>query len=344
MHRIIGTDVESIQTLGTVLGLGFLTGIRLYATVLAVGIVLRLHLFTLPPNLSHLGILAEPWVMIAAGVGCTLEFLADKIPWVDSFWDSFHTIIRPVGAFLIGTQILGAQDPAVQAALALLCGGVAFAGHSSKAATRLLVNHSPEPVTNVVLSIAEDLFVPFGLWVTLKHPLVTTVFVGIFLVLFCWLAPKIFRMVHVEWLALRAVAARHFGARTEGAVGTSRGRLVEAIAGRLVPLPDRYASALQLRNPGSEPSGLFCVAAQGVPGLKNSVGYLCFLGERAMFVAKRMFRYRVYELPQYTKSEVTPGLLFDTFVFETTDGRVEFDAFKTRKQAHVSGRPALSPS
>jgi hypothetical protein len=322
--------------------LGFLTGIRLYATVLGLGIILRMHWFTLPPALSHLNVLAEPWVMVAAAVACTLEFLADKIPWVDSFWDSFHTIIRPVGAALIGTQILGAQEPAKQMALALLCGGVAFAGHSSKAATRLLVNHSPEPVTNVALSIAEDAMVPFGLWMMLKHPLVTCIAVAIFLAIFCWVAPKVFRVVHVEWIAIRSLMSRHLGTRTEEPVGIGDRQISEALQSRLVSLPEEYAEAVRNRTKRSVGGGVFCVAAQNVPGLKNSIGYLCFVDGGALFVAKRLLRYRVFDLGGYSQAQLTPGLLFDTFRFETEHGVVEFDAFKSRKPARASGRPALS--
>ena len=225
--------MENLQTLSMALGLGLLTGVRLYATVLGLGLILRLHWFTLPAQFSNLNVLSEPWVMGAAGIACALEFLADKVPWVDSVWDSFHTIIRPIGAILIGTQILGPHSPAMQMAIALLCGGVALAGHSSKAATRLVVNHSPEPFTNIALSVAEDVAVPFGLWLTLKHPLVTCVAAGIFLTSFAWLAPKVFRLLYIEWLAFRSLFTRHFGERTMRQAAQGEGVLFTPASGAL---------------------------------------------------------------------------------------------------------------
>jgi hypothetical protein len=336
--------VETLQTWSTVLGLGFLTGIRLYATVLAVGVIVRMHWFTLPAAVSNLNVLAEPWVMVAAAVGCAAEFLADKVPWVDSVWDSFHTIIRPVGAALIGTQILSDMDPATNMALALMCGGVAFAGHSTKAATRLIVNHSPEPFTNVALSVAEDLMVPVGLWLMWQHPLVSCVLIGVFLAAFCWLAPKLFRILHVEWIALRSLVSRYFGGRSETPISAASGPVARAIEERLSPLPDRYAEALQARNGRQTSAGVLCTASRNVPGLKNSIGYLCFFPDRTAFVAKRFFRYRVFEIPAHSRATVTSGLLFDTFRFDSDRGPIEFDAFKARKPARASERPALSHS
>jgi hypothetical protein len=280
--------------------------------------------------------------MGAAAVACTLEFVADKVPWVDSLWDSFHTVIRPIGALLIGTQILGAQNPAVQMGLALLCGGVALAGHSSKAATRLVINHSPEPFTNIAMSVAEDAAVPFGLWLTLKHPLVTCVVVAVFLAIFAWLAPKLFRVLHVEWLAFKRVVARHFGEWSAWQPAAAAGRLSPEVEQRLSPLPSRYAEAIRARGIGDADEGVFCSAARNVPGLKNSIGYLCFHPGGAAFVGKRLFRYRVFVLPSYSQAEITAGLLFDTFVFETSNGTIEFDAFKVRKRLAPSERPALS--
>jgi hypothetical protein len=190
--------METIQTLGSVLGLGFAAGIRLYATLLALGLGIRFGLLHLTTGMSHLAVLADTRVLIATGAACALEFFADKIPWVDTMWDSIHTFIRPVGAAILGFTALGDSDPALKMIMFVLCGGVALTGHSSKAATRFAANHSPEPFTNVGLSAAEDLFVPAVVWTALHHPLITAAFVILFVAAFAFLAPRIFRAVRAE--------------------------------------------------------------------------------------------------------------------------------------------------
>jgi len=114
------------------------------------------HWIALDPSQSGLSIFSDWRVMTIAGVACAIEFIADKVPWVDSMWDSVHTFIRPIGAAVLGARAFMHTDPAVQVMLAILCGGLALSGHSVKAATRLAVNHSPEPFSNIALSLAGD--------------------------------------------------------------------------------------------------------------------------------------------------------------------------------------------
>lgn len=197
--------METVALLGSTMGLGLVAGLRLYATVLAVGLGIRFDLLHLKPGLEHLSVLASPWVLIPAGVAYLVEFFADKIPWVDSLWDSFHTIIRPIGAALLAAAAVGAVDRKTAVAVMLLTGGVALTSHSTKAGARFLVNHSPEPFSNIGLSLAEDGFALFGAWLAVEHPLIMLAIVAAFLALFAWLVPKIFRLVRDS---LRAVAAR----------------------------------------------------------------------------------------------------------------------------------------
>jgi hypothetical protein len=182
--------MDTVQLLGSALGLGLLAGIRLYATVLILGLIARFHWFDLPSGLDVLG---HTWVLATAGAACAIEFLADKIPWLDTMWDTVHTFIRPVGAALLGAAAFQEADPALKMVIALLCGGVAFGGHSSKAATRFAVNHSPEPFSNWALSLFEDAVVPVGIWIAVSHPLIAFVLVAIFLVIFFWMFRTIFR-------------------------------------------------------------------------------------------------------------------------------------------------------
>ena len=200
--------MDTIELLGSTLGLGLLAGIRLYATVLALGLAIRFNLLHLSAQMSHLAVLSDTRVLIAAGIAAGFEFFSDKIPWVDSIWDSVHTIIRPIGGALLGATALGASDPVTKTIVALLCGGLAFTSHSSKAATRLMVNHSPEPFSNIFLSFFEDLIIPAGVWIVVRHPLIAFGIVAVFLGIFLWLAPKIFRLVRGQWIAISSFARK----------------------------------------------------------------------------------------------------------------------------------------
>jgi len=119
-------------------------------------------------------------------------------------WDSFHTIIRPVGAAILAADVLGDINPVLKLTLIILCGGIALASHSSKAAVRIVVNHSPEPFTNIGISLAEDAFAPFGVWLSLRHPTVVLSLVLLFLGGFLWVMPKVFRSVRLRLVAVWA--------------------------------------------------------------------------------------------------------------------------------------------
>jgi Domain of unknown function (DUF4126) len=194
--------METIALIGSTMGLGFVAGIRLYATVLALGLAIRFNLLHLATVAEPLRVLGHPAVLIAAGLAYLAEFFADKIPWIDTVWDSFHTFIRPIGAAVLAATALGNINPALKLTLAILCGGVAFASHSSKAAARVAVNHSPEPFTNIGISLAEDVFAPFGVWLSLSHPVVVLSLVLAFLGAFVWMMPKVFRSIRLELAAV----------------------------------------------------------------------------------------------------------------------------------------------
>jgi len=168
--------MEALTMLGVALGIPLVAGINLYATVLTVGLLVRFDLASLPAQFDVFG---SGWVIGVAGALYLIEFLADKIPWVDSAWDAAHTLIRvPAGAAL-GLMAVGDVHPAVQVCAFLLGGGAALATHSAKATLRMAVNTSPEPFTNIGLSLIEDVLAFLGAWLALVHPLVMLV-VGVF--------------------------------------------------------------------------------------------------------------------------------------------------------------------
>lgn len=195
------------ELLGLSAGVGFLAGIRLYATVLAVGLAIRFHWLALGQNFDHLNILATPVVLIAAGIACLIELAADKIAWLDSAWDAFHTFIRPIGAVLLGAAAFSSVDPQWRVVLILVCGGMALTSHASKAATRVLVNHSPEPFSNIAVSAVEDILQVAGMWLVVKHQLVTLGVTAAFLVAFVWLFRKILAILRRRFGSRRGEAA-----------------------------------------------------------------------------------------------------------------------------------------
>jgi hypothetical protein len=199
--------MDAITTLGTLLGLAFVSGVRLYSTVLAVGLGIRWQFFTLPASLSSLEVLGEtPILLLAAGI-YTVEFVADKIPWVDSLWDGIHTFIRPLGAGVLAATAMGDVNPAMKLGAALLCGGVALSSHSTKAGTRIVANHSPEPFSNIGLSLAEDGIVLGGVWLAVNYPLVALGVVLVGVAFAIWLIPKVFRLVRRSASSVRDLAS-----------------------------------------------------------------------------------------------------------------------------------------
>jgi len=322
------------------MGLGLLAGIRLYATVFALGLAIRMGWFHLSSAFSHLDVLAQMPILVLSGAGLAIEFFADKIPWLDSIWDSIHTFIRPIGAAVLGATALGSFDPATKLLIALLCGGIAFTGHSSKAATRLVANHSPEPFSNLGLSFAEDLFVPFGLWVAFDHPKLAIAMVCLFLVLFAWLSPKIFRLLFVSWTALRTLLFKLFGDGPEAVepsipnqVSGSVRRALEEIP--FQRLPPGYGDKLGL----PAISGIHCVATSTIPGLRNSLGYLCATPDALVFVARRMFRLRTHSIAwgDLKESSLRRGIFFDPLVLRTASQDFEFDVFKSKRARGEQG-------
>jgi hypothetical protein len=193
------------------MGSAWLSGLNLYATVLTLGLLQRFHLVSLPGELDFVG---QPWVIGVAVVLYLVEFLADKIPVVDSVWDAIHTFIRVPAGAVLAASAFAHFDPAVRAAALLAGGTLALGSHGAKAGVRVMANTSPEPFSNTLLSIVED-FVTVGLAVTAAfHPMVILVIVLIFAVLLIWLAPKVLRSIRRMLGQARAIFGRGDGIAT----------------------------------------------------------------------------------------------------------------------------------
>jgi hypothetical protein len=182
--------METLAFLGRTLGFSFAAGINLYATVALIGLASRYGWVALP---AEYAMFDNPWVIGAAIVLYFVEFFADKIPWVDTLWDSVHTFIRPVGGALVAVAGLGEASPGTQGMIALLGGVVAASSHATKAGTRVMANTSPEPVSNWILSLLEDgLVVGLGL-LAIQFPLAALVVTTALLLVMLALAATIVR-------------------------------------------------------------------------------------------------------------------------------------------------------
>jgi len=196
--------VEILTTLGRTLGFSFAAGINLYATVAILGLAKRYGWVELPEQFRAFD---NDVVIGVAIVLYVIEFVADKIPWVDSLWDAIHTVIRPIGGAVIAVTTLGDASPTVKGLVALLGGTLATGTHLTKAGTRAAANASPEPFSNWILSISEDIFVIGLATLALKYPIAATLVVIIGVVLMIAFAAWIVRALKRRWGGGSAVAA-----------------------------------------------------------------------------------------------------------------------------------------
>ena len=195
--------METLSLLGVALGFATLSGINLYLTTFLAGMAVRFNWLDLAEKYESLDVLANPWIITIAGVLFLLEFFADKIPWLDSSWDAVHTFIRPIGGTMLALAALGEMDPVVSVIAGLLSGGTSLLTHATKAGSRLLINMSPEPISNSVASVSEDGLVIGGLGLMAFAPAVAF-FVFLAVVIFAiWLLRKMWGSIRMGWAALR---------------------------------------------------------------------------------------------------------------------------------------------
>jgi Domain of unknown function (DUF4126) len=187
-----------IEIIGIAGSISLLSGWRLYLCICATGLAMRYDLLPLPEHLASLAVLENPWVIAIAGAGALAEFFADKVMWLDTAWDAVHTFVRPVGGALLALAIIDPVDPATQVIAFLLGGGASFLAHGGKASARAVVNTSPEPVSNIIASSAEDVVTMGLLWLVYEYPLAAAVVAAVLLMLvivMLWWARKIIKRV-----------------------------------------------------------------------------------------------------------------------------------------------------
>jgi len=182
--------MDITQTIALTMGVAWASGINLYAAILMLGYLGTTGSLDLPPDLQ---ILSSPMVMLTAGLMFCIEFFTDKVPGVDSVWDGISTFIRiPAGAVLAAGAV-GDVGTAAQLAAGIAGGALTAGSHATKAGTRVLINTSPEPVSNWFASVGEDVAVILGLWTALYHPLLFIVLLILFILFMIWALPKLWR-------------------------------------------------------------------------------------------------------------------------------------------------------
>jgi hypothetical protein len=183
--------MESVSSLIALsMGMAWASGINLYAALLTLGLLARSGNIALPESLQ---VVADPLVIGAAGLMYVVEFFADKIPGVDSGWDAIQSFVRIPGGAILAAAAVGDISPAAEIAAALLGGGLAATTHATKAGARVMINTSPEPVSNWSASIGEDVAVIGGVWAALHHPWLFLALLAVFILLMAWLLPRIWR-------------------------------------------------------------------------------------------------------------------------------------------------------
>lgn len=176
-----------MEIIGIAGSVSLLAGWRLYLCVFATGLAMRFDAIPVPEHLASLGVLENPWVMGFAALAAVVEFFADKVMWLDSAWDTVHTLVRPVGGALLALAIVDPGDPAMQVIAFLLGGGASLAAHAGKAGARGVVNTSPEPVSNIAVSTVEDVATAGLLWAAYEYPYIAGAIALVLLALTVWL-------------------------------------------------------------------------------------------------------------------------------------------------------------
>jgi uncharacterized protein DUF4126 len=288
--------MEVLQTLSVALGLAALSGYSLYLTVFSTGLAIHFGWVHLAPQFESLAVLGDPSILIFSGILFALEFFADKIPWVDSVWDAVHTVIRPLGGAFLATRALGHTTPVFEVIVALLGGAMSFASHSLKASTRLVVNSSPEPFSNIAVSTGENVMVVGAVTLLWHYPIAVFLFFSLLFALTFYFLPKIWRSIAMNlWFISRKLNQ------------TSSPDNTEKLPARL---PSRY-DALFRRLTGAAATVAWavpCVSGKGRYLQPNRFGYLVASNEepsKVYFIARAMIgsASKMLEIEQFKVSQ-----------------------------------------
>ncbi len=310
--------MDALVKLSSVVGLSLTSGINLYATVAVVGLVTKFDMIKgLPPEFQAFN---NNFIIILAIVLYLCEFAADKIPAFDTVWDSVHTIIRPFGAALVSLAAVGEAGPSVEVGVALLGASLALATHTAKAGTRLVVNTSPEPFSNIALSLAEDVGVVGMSLLVMSHPIISLVVSLVVLVLLIKFGPGLWRGAI---LIVRAIPAKLFS----GASGGGEAGLKEF-------LPDSIEEAIDAETSKNEEvqASMKCFARKVKGCGRNKKGYLVLTDNRLLFAFRKFFRTRVkqWKLADVDKVRLNRRFLLDVLGVKSEGRFLQFIFLKNK--------------
>ncbi len=297
--------MEILQLLGVAVGLASLAGLNLYLTVFLTGMAVRFDWITLAAEYERLEVLGDPWVLGVAGFLFSMEFLADKFPWVDSAWDAVHTAIRPVGAALLGIMVLGDSNPIFNVIVGLLAAWLGFTTHALKATVRLQANASPEPFSNVALSVAEDATVVLGLGLIFTYPVVALVVAVIFLAAIWYFVPRMLRSTWIKlWLCGRKLR-------------------LSAEEKKITELPTELpVAALEVIESDSKTTwSVSCISGVGPGYPRNRFGWLAATDDGKFHFVPRRHPRRVRTLPAgHPTANLERKFLADVLTLQWADG------------------------
>lgn len=308
--------MDVLQMLGVALGLAGLAGINLYLTVFVTGLAVRMGWIVLSPQYHDLAALADPLIIGVAGFLYFIEFFADKIPWIDTAWDAVHTFVRPVGSAALAVATVGTTHPTFAVVAALLAGGIGLSSHVAKAGTRLVANGSPEPISNIGLSILEDGIVLGGLALIAWHPILALVVTLAATACIVSIFPRLWRGILAKlWLAWRKL-----NAPVEEDMESQPGGLLPRACETILRRSDSSQAAIEWAVP--------CLSGGGARLPANLHGWLLSLHakpDQIFFVAQRWAGGTLLEMDAVAATiELRQGFLCDKLQITHRDGSPKY--------------------
>ena len=304
--------METLMMLVKIFGISFTSGINLYATVAMVGIAIRFNLIS---NLPYqLDVLANEYVIGIALVLYICEFVADKIPAFDSVWDSVHTFIRPFAAAMLALMASGDSPMIIKVIAVLLAGSVALTSHTTKAGIRLVANTSPEPFSNTILSIAEDIGVAALVILILTHPVIAAVIIACILAVIFWQGPKLIAFIIFMFKAISL--------RISSFIPSKKHINVEMMSLNF----DKKLNAILF-----EGEKVYLTIEAAIKGDKKATGYIIVSSNRIIMLYKKFFgiRFVEYDLPEIKRMTFNEGFLVDKITFSYDDKQILLTLFKS---------------
>jgi Domain of unknown function (DUF4126) len=318
--------MDVLQTLAVALGLAALSGYSLYLTVFLTGLAVHFDWIHLAPQYASLHVLADPVVIIVSGILFVIEFFVDKIPWLDSLWDAIHTVIRPIGGALLAIQTLGHPGPVFNVIVGLIAAAVTFTSHSVKTGTRLIVNQSPEPFSNVAVSLGENVLAGAMFALLWSHPLVALAILLVFFSVAFYFLPRIWRTIRIRIWFIRQKMKQ-----------PARRTAVELLASLPGPYEHWFHKLVQPRQ--TVRWAVPCITGKGKLIPRDQFGYLTASEEQlsqVFFIVKGWFASaKLFEIDDFEPS-LKQRFLYDEIILFTPGKNDRYSFRFDRSQAGLA--------